>query len=85
MYPLWNTIQLCINLPFKWLHTGQEIGDGRNLDVLLNSTMKFVLAVSEVIIALSITVFSLSEATRNWYDVRQEELQSPVQNSSQAG
>ena len=60
-------------------------GDGLNLVVLLSSNLKSAVSLSAATETVSITVFSCSTATRNWYDVRHEELQSPGQRSSQAG
>ena len=60
-------------------------GDGLNLVVLLSSNLKSSESVSDATKTVSITVFSSSSATRNWYDVRHIELQSPMQRSSQAG
>ena len=57
----------------------------RNLVVLLSSNLKSAASVKAATETVSITVFSSSTATRNWNEVRHEELHSPVQRSSQAG
>ena len=60
-------------------------GDGLNLVVLLISNLKSEVSVEAATETVSITDFSSSEATKNWYDVRHEKLHSPLQRSSQSG
>ena len=74
-------------LPLIWEQDVHVNGDGLNLVVLLSSNLKSEVSVEAATEIVSITVLSSSEATRNWYDVRHrhEELQCPVQISSQPG
>ena len=50
-------------------------GEGRSLVVLLSSNLKSAVSISVATETVSITVFSFSAATRNWYDVRHSVLQ----------
>ena len=72
-------------LPLIWEQDVHVNGDGLNLVVLLSSNLKSEVSLSAATETVSITIFSSSEATKNWYDVRHEELQSAGQRSSQSG